>query len=487
MNDRATLATRLDRLRGASVLCIGDAMLDRYVYGDASRISPEAPVPVLRVDREATMLGGAGNVARNVAAMGGNAHFISLIGTDGIGEEFARLASQISGIRPALVTDGSRPTPLKTRYIAGTQQLLRADQEMALPVSGRVEDQIVEAALTAIRTCQAVVLSDYGKGVLSARVLEQVIAGAKKAGIPTLVDPKGRDYARYRGADMVTPNRKELSEATGLPTANDDQVTSAARRIVNVCGIGSVLATRGPDGMTLVSGARDPEHFRAESREVFDVSGAGDTVIAALALALAAGLRQREAVPVANVAAGIVVAKVGTAVAHIDEINAALNHGDETPDEDAKLVTWERAAEMAERWRSEGLKVGLTNGCFDLLHPGHVSLLKAARDACDRLIVAINADASVTRLKGAGRPVQSESARAAVLSALSCVDLVVVFGQDTPVELIERLRPDLLAKGSEYTADQVVGGDIVEGYGGRIMLVDQVPGFSTTETIARLS
>lgn len=486
MNDRATLASRLDRLRGATVLCIGDAMLDRYVYGDASRISPEAPVPVLRVDREATMLGGAGNVARNVAAMGGHAHFISLIGADAIGQEFQRLASQINNVRPALVSDASRPTPLKTRYIAGTQQLLRADQELAISVSGDVEEQIIDAALMAIPACQAVVLSDYGKGVLSARVLEQIIAGAQKTGIPTLVDPKGRDYARYRGADMVTPNRKELAEATGLPTGNDDQVTSAARRIINVCGIGGVLATRGPDGVTLVSGTNDPQHFRAETREVFDVSGAGDTVIAALALGLAADFPEHEAVPLANVAAGIVVGKVGTAVARIDEITAALHHHD-TPDQDAKLVTWDRAAEAMDLWRTQGLKVGLTNGCFDLLHPGHVSLLKEARAACDRLIVAINGDASVTRLKGAGRPLQTESARAAVLAALSSVDLVVVFGQDTPVELIERLKPDLLVKGSEYSVDQVVGGDIVEGYGGRIMLVDLVPGYSTTDTITRMS
>ena len=486
MNDRATLASRLDRLRGATVLCIGDAMLDRYVYGEASRISPEAPVPVLRVEREATMLGGAGNVARNVAALGGRAHFITLVGTDPIGQEFSRLASQISNVRPDFVTDATRPTPLKTRYIAGTQQLLRADQEMTVSVSGDVEERIIDAALAAIPASQAVILSDYGKGVLSARVLEQVIAAAQTTGIPTLVDPKGRDYARYRGADLVTPNRKELSEATGLPTTDDDQVTAAARRVVNVCGVGGVLATRGAEGMSLVGSSKEPQHFRAETREVFDVSGAGDTVIAAAGIALAAGFDEAEAVPLANVAAGIVVAKVGTAVARLDEVIAALHHHD-SPETDAKLVTWDRAAETMERWRTQGLKVGLTNGCFDLLHPGHVSLLKDARNACDRLIVAINGDASVTRLKGAGRPVQNESARAAVLSGMASVDLVVVFGQDTPVELLERLRPDILVKGSEYTADQVVGGDIVEGYGGRILLVDLVPGYSTTDTIARMT
>ncbi len=486
MTDRATFASRLDRLRGATVLCIGDAMLDRYVYGEASRISPEAPVPILRVDREATMLGGAGNVARNIAALGGRAHFITLVGADPIGQEFSRLASQINNVRPDFVTDATRPTPLKTRFIAGAQQLLRADQELALSVSGDIEEQIIEAALVAIPASQAVVLSDYGKGVLSARVLEQVIASAHTHGIPTLVDPKGRDYARYRGADLVTPNRKELSEATGLPTADDDQVTAAARRVINVCGVGGILATRGADGMTLVSGSGDPHHFRAEAREVFDVSGAGDTVIAAVALGLAAGFDKDEAVPLANVAAGIVVGKVGTAVARLDEITAALHHHD-APETDAKLVTWDRAADTIERWRTQGLKIGLTNGCFDLLHPGHVSLLKEARAACDRLIVAINGDASVTRLKGAGRPVQNESARAAVLSGMASIDLVVIFGQDTPVELIERLRPDVLVKGAEYSAEQVVGGDIVESYGGRVLLVDLVPGYSTTDTIARMT
>lgn len=484
MTARTTLASQLDRLRGAPVLCIGDSMLDRFVYGAAERISPEAPVPVLKVDRDSVMLGGAGNVARNVAAMGGHAHFITLLGRDEAGDQFTRLASEMPNVRTAFVTDGGRPTPVKTRFIAGGQQLLRTDREVTQPVGGTVEEQIIEAALVALPSCRAVVLSDYGKGVLTAKVLEQVIAAAEKDGIPAVVDPKGRDYARYRGAAMVTPNRKELSEATGLPTGDDEQVVAAGRRIINVCGVGQVLATRGPDGMTLIGAGGEATHFAAESREVFDVSGAGDTVIAALATGLAAGLEPADAVPLANVAAGIVVGKVGTAVARADELARAIHHR-EAPEGGAKLVTSDQAVEMIERWRTQALKVGFTNGCFDLLHPGHVSLLEQARAACDRLVVGLNSDASVTRLKGADRPIQNEAARAAVLGALSTVDLVVIFGQDTPEELIRRLMPDVLVKGADYREDQVVGADVVRRNGGRVVLADLVPGHSTTDTISR--
>ncbi|HLI10981.1 MAG TPA: D-glycero-beta-D-manno-heptose-7-phosphate kinase [Alphaproteobacteria bacterium] len=485
MIDRSELASRAQALSGVRVLCLGDAMLDRYVYGTVERVSPEAPIPVLRIERERAMLGGAGNVVRNLAALGAVARFQAVIGDDAAGREIAALLAAEKGMKPALIVERGRASGIKTRFVAATQQLLRTDQESVKPIDAASEATLIAGAKAALSDADVVVLSDYGKGVLTDRVLREVIEAARAGKRPVVVDPKGFDYGRYRGADLVTPNRAELAAATRLPVGTEAEIVTAAQRLIESCGFGAVLVTRGADGMTLVTTAGAVDHLAAEAREVFDVSGAGDTVVAGVAAGLAAGLSLVDAARLANVAAGIVVAKAGTAVAHASEIFTAL-HAQELLSHETKIVTLREALDRVETWRRHGLKIGFTNGCFDLLHPGHVSLLAQARGACDRLVVGLNSDASVTRLKGANRPVQHDSERAVVLASLATVDLVVIFAEDTPLALIETLRPDVLVKGADYTVDRVVGADFVQSYGGRVLLAQLKPGQSTTATLARL-
>ncbi|HEY0832340.1 MAG TPA: D-glycero-beta-D-manno-heptose-7-phosphate kinase [Azospirillum sp.] len=480
------LARHIDSLSSARVLCVGDVMLDRFVYGAVDRVSPEAPIPVLRIERESAMLGGAGNVAANVKALGAACRFVSVIGDDSAGAELRRLVASELGGDGGVVSQPGRQTTVKTRFIAGRQQLLRADAETVAPIAAEAANLVSATVRDALFDVGAVILSDYGKGVLTDKLLGRVIAVARTAGLPVVVDPKGSDYRRYKGASIVTPNRKELMEATGMPADSDDEVAAACRRIIDTCGIDAVLATRSERGMSVVTRDGTVAHLPAEAREVFDVSGAGDTVVATLTAALSAGVPLEDAARLANLAAGIVVGKVGTAVVRAPELLEAL-HTQEWRHGEAKVATREQAVECAARWRLRGKRVGFTNGCFDLLHPGHVSLLAQAKAACDVLVVGLNSDESVQRLKGPTRPVQSETARATVLASLASVDLVVVFGEDTPEQLITALRPDVLVKGADYTVATVVGADFVQSYGGKVVLADLVAGQSTTNTIKRMA
>jgi len=486
MTELSALADRVERLQAVSVLCVGDVMLDRFVYGSVDRISPEAPIPVLRIERETAMLGGAGNVVRNLVALGAAPTFVAVVGDDPAGAEIERLVAAHASLESGLLVEPGRQTTIKTRFFASNQQLLRGDRETRAPVGATERARLLDEATRRLERAGVVVLSDYGKGVLTPGVVSALIARAAAAGKPVVVDPKGADYSIYAGASVVTPNRKELHEATGLPVESDEEVVIAARRLIEGSGIAAVLVTRSQDGMTLVEGTGAVHHLPAEAREVFDVSGAGDTVVATLAAALASGAGLLDAARLANVAAGIVVAKVGTAVAYADELVTALHHDDLTAG-DVKIVPSAVAADRVARWRAKGLKVGFTNGCFDLLHPGHVAILNQARAACDRLVVGLNSDASVRRLKGPTRPVQSEAARATVLSSLAPVDLVVIFGEDTPLTLIEALRPDVLVKGADYTVATVVGAEQVQSWGGRVVLAELIEGQSTTNTIRRMT
>jgi len=488
MTANTDLAAHIEALAGVRVVVAGDVMLDRFLYGTVERISPEGPIPVLRVEREAAMLGGAGNVLRNLTALGVTVEFLAVVGDDAAGREIQALAQEAAGAGCHLLVEAGRPTTIKERYIAAGQQLLRADRDPNGAIGAGTAAALLAAATAALEGAGALVLSDYGKGALEPESLAALIAAARAAGCPVVVDPKGRDYGIYRGATLVTPNRRELEEASGLPTSSDQEVARAGRKIIDSCGIEAVLATRGSDGLTLLGpgGKGKHLHLPAEAREVFDVSGAGDTVAAAVAAALAAGLGFEAAARLANVAAGIVVGKLGTAVVRPEELLQAL-HASDLLAAEAKVVGLDALLARAERWRGAGLRLGFTNGCFDLLHPGHVSLLAQARAACDRLIVGLNSDASTRRLKGAGRPIQPEAARAAVLASVASVDLVVIFGEDTPLELIEALKPDVLVKGADYTRDEVVGADLVERHGGKLILVDLAPGHSTSDTIGRMS
>ena len=481
------LARDIEALAGTSVMCIGDLMLDRFVYGSVERISPEAPIPVLRIERRDAMLGGAGNVAANLEALGCQPLFLSVVGDDEAGSEIARRLVE-AGLAETchIVTEPGRQTTEKTRYFANNQQLLRTDRETVSAIATASRDGLLAAARTLMPDVKAVILSDYGKGVLTPDLCQALIALARNAGRPVIVDPKGDDYERYRGATVVTPNRRELGQASGLPVGTDVEIVTAARSLMERHSLDSMVATRSEQGMTVVTtGPNDETRLPAEAREVFDVSGAGDTVVATLGAALGAGVSVVDAARLANLAAGVVVGKVGTAVVRTPELLAALHH-QEWAEGEAKMVSLETACERVERWRRQGRRVGFTNGCFDLIHPGHVSLLRQARAACDRLVVGLNSDDSVRRLKGDTRPVQSETSRATVLASLRPVDLVVVFGEETPLTLIQALRPDVLIKGADYRIDQVVGADLVQSYGGQVVLADLSAGHSTTATIARM-
>ena len=486
MTDHSTLAAHMDTLQGVRVLCVGDVMLDRFVYGDVARISPEAPVPICRVAKETAMLGGAGNVVRNLDALGISVSFVSVVGNDDARDEVRELLKALPAVNSSLITDPKRRTTIKERFIAGVQQLLRVDRESEASIDARIAKQVDKGIAKVLPTAGAVVVSDYGKGVLTDDSLRTLIDGARQAGCPVVVDPKGNDYRRYAGAFLVTPNRQELIAASGMKADSDDEIVAAARHLVQACAVEYVLVTRSGDGMTLVS-SDQVHHLTAKAREVFDVSGAGDTVVATLAAALAGGVPLLEAAQIANVAAGIVVGKVGTAVAHPDDIVEAIRQQTLLTPGEGKFLALTPALDRIAAWRKRGDRIGFTNGCFDLIHPGHVALLSKSRAACDRLIVGLNSDESVRRLKGESRPVQNEASRAAVLASLASVDMVILFGEDTPVTLIEAVKPDVLAKGADYTIDQVVGADLVQAYGGDILLVDLEEGHSTTATIQRLA
>jgi len=460
-------------------------MLDAFVHGEVSRISPEAPVPVLRIERRHAMLGGAGNAARNLSSVGCGVRFFSAAGDDPEAAQISDLLAALPAARHCLVRDRERQTPVKTRYVAHGQQLLRADRESAVSVSDRTAAQLRAAFRAALPECTAVLLSDYAKGVLNGRYAGDFIAAARDAGKPVVVDPKGRDFSRYRGATVLKPNLKELGEATGLPVSDDSAQEAAARQLLADTGAENVLVTRGPAGMMLVTSAGCVVRIPALAREVYDVSGAGDTVAAVLAAGIGSGASLIDAVELANIAAGIVVGKAGTAVVQPHELihevrnRSALRAGD-------KVVQLDEALDLVRGWRAHGLSVGFTNGCFDLLHPGHLSLLETARSACDRLLVGLNGDDSVKRTKGPSRPVQGQLARALVLASLHYVDGVVIFDQDTPLELIRALKPDVLVKGGEYQPKEVVGADLLERWGGKLLLVDMMPGWSTSATVSSL-
>lgn len=480
----------LHALAAARIAVVGDLMLDTHVYGRVHRISEEAPVPILHVRNERSALGGAGNVAANAASLGAVARLLGVIGADAAGNSIARLLQEdLPTVEPALVVDPSRPTILKTRYLGGQQQIMRVDREVTAPLNAALAAQVREELPSLAHDHPVIVVSDYGKGLITDELLSELFSAAAAAGRFTIVDPKRRDFADYRGASLITPNRKELTLATGLPCETDEEAQIAAEVAMAASGAW-ILLTRSEKGMTLFRPDAPPFHLPTQAREVFDVSGAGDTVVAALACALAGGLPIERALRIANACAGVVVAKIGTATVRPEELLAALEEENAAPTRRATLragaaASRREAQALRADWGAHGLTVGFTNGCFDLLHPGHVSLIAQAAEACDRLIVAINSDDSVRRLKGPTRPLQNEAARARVLSAIKGVDLVTVFDEETPLELIQLLQPDLLVKGADYTEDQVVGAEIVKARGGKVLLASLIEGQSTTAIAAR--
>lgn len=484
------MVNSLKAIENLKIMVVGDLMLDIFVYGDVERISPESPVPVLAVSREDKMLGGAGNVISSLAALKAKPMIFSVIGDDANGKEVAAIAKNLGAEIAGLMIDETRPTILKTRYLARNQQVLRTDIEKTHPISADIEGKILTGVQKSLKQVKAVVLSDYGKGILTKSLLEKTIRMANEAGVPVLVDPKGNDFSIYRGADLVTPNRKELGDATGTKNLkSDEDIVSAAKKIIRESGIKSVLATRSEDGLSIVPSVGETLHLKAQAREVFDVSGAGDTVIATMAAVLGTGADMNIAAKMANIAGGIAVSKVGTTPVRSEEIITVLEGREGGNSLQAPIADWVQAGEQIRKWKAQGLKVGMTGGCFDIIHFGHVNYLNEARRNCDRLVLALNHDASVKILKGPSRPVNDETARATVIGALASVDMVVFFGAEktgednTPVAVVTELRPDVFFKGGDYTVDQLPEAKSVLANGGEVRIMKMHEGYSTTSII----
>jgi D-beta-D-heptose 7-phosphate kinase / D-beta-D-heptose 1-phosphate adenosyltransferase len=468
--------------RNTRVLVVGDVMLDRYIWGDVERVSPEAPVPIVRAVRSSERPGGAANVAMNIAGLGAKATILGFCGEDADREKLENCL-RAAGVELRMTPVATHPTTTKLRILGGKQQMLRLDMERTdgyppeayAALTGSIED--------ALRTADAVVLSDYAKGVLSGDVCRQVIHIARRRGVPVLVDPKQRNFARYHGAMTICPNLAELSAAAGVSSKDLDALFAAGQKMVQDLDLDFLTVTMSEKGIVVLS--RDSS-FAAPAivRQVFDVSGAGDTVIATLALALASGLEMQTSIQLANVAAGIVVNKIGTVPIDRDELLRNL-----TPDIELqareKVLSLDSLLTRTNAWRSAEQSLVFTSGAFDLLHIGHITLLENARREGDRLIVAVNSDKSVQRLKGSARPIVGEQERARVLAALSAVDAAVIFDDPTPIAIIRSLQPDVIVKGGDHNEDSVVGAKEIRSWGGRVRIVPTVEGFTTKKLIER--
>jgi len=485
MTENRRLADLLSGLPDTRVLVVGDLILDRYADGAAQRVSPEAPVLVFDFERDRYLLGGACNVAANLSELGASASVLGVVGDDEPGERLRSLLTDADIDTQALVVDKTRPTTRKTRYVAKTLQVLRVDTESRAPVGGDAEARMLELLRQRPFPWKSVLLSDYGKGVLTPTIIQAAIEAANSVGGVTVVDPKGKDYSIYRGVDLLTPNRAEAEAATGVSIETTEDMHRAAQRLREITGIQTAVITLGKDGIFFETEDGSHKIIPTEARQVFDVTGAGDTVVSVLTYCRAAGVSLEDSLRLANHAAGITVAKLGTWAPSRREVLARL--GDSSPQQKGKVLSIDEAVELSARMRAEGKRLVFTNGCFDILHRGHCDYLQKARSYGDALIVAVNTDASVQRQeKGKGRPFNTLDDRMAVLSALQAVDFVVPFDQDTPKDVIEKITPHVLAKGEDWRDKGVVGREWVEDHGGQVVLVPLVAGRSTTNVVKKI-
>lgn len=482
------LSNAITKFREMRILCIGDLILDTYNYGTVTRISPESPIPIFVAGAETHRPGGAANVASNIAAFGAQCTLCGQIGADVAGGILSQVLGSWPTVQLSLWRGSQRRTSHKIRYVAQSQHMLRVDSEDVYPLNSREEDEVVVLAMAGLETADALVISDYAKGTITDILAADLISAARARNIPVVVDPKARDLTRYSGANLITPNLKEAVEAAGHPMSDDSSIAAGGTALLERSGLEALLITRSAEGMTLIERNSAPFHIRNTAREVFDVVGAGDTVVATLALGLATGLSPRQAARLSNIAAGIVVGKRGTATVSPEELLDHIVRESGAPRRKGTpgLLSADEAAVYAATRRAEGKRVGFTNGVFDIVHPGHISLLELSRASCDCLIVGINSDTSVRLLgKGPDRPINGELDRASVIGAFGMVDAVVIFDDETPLNLIRRLRPDVLIKGGDYTVDTVVGAELVLTQGGKVLLADLVPGKSSTNIINR--
>lgn len=472
------------RFAGRRVVVVGDVMLDRYLWGNVERISPEAPVPVVRLERVTEAAGGAANVANNLAALGLRVSLASITGDDAERSLLLQHVRASNIDADAVLASSDRSTTVKTRVVGNHQQMIRIDSEHPKPLAAQDAERLVAEISPLLSGADALVLSDYAKGVLTDQVCRGLIRAAREIGIPVLVDPKGQDFNRYAGATLITPNRRELALVSGIAPTDLDALLSAAEIMRQEIGLQWVVLTLSEQGIALI-GADGGYRLPAVAQEVFDVSGAGDTVIATFAAGLSAQLQPVDIGHLANLASGVVVGKVGTVPITADELLAAVR-GESALEQAAKICNADQALELTLQWKAADERIVFTNGCFDLLHVGHVTYLERARSYGHRLVVGLNTDRSVRALKGQGRPLIGESDRARVLAALASVDAVILFDQDTPLELVKLLRPDVLAKGADYREEEVVGASQVKSWGGQVVLVPLAEDHSTSRIIKRM-
>lgn len=472
MDDNQLIINHLDRLQGKTALIIGDVMLDKYVIGEVHRISPEAPIPILSDNETSQTTGGAANVGGNLAQLGCQVSLVGCVGVDSAATELSSAISLIPQLTFCPVSCADRRTTVKMRFLSSGQQLLRVDSETTSPVNAAQEAIIFSHAQAILPQSSVLILSDYAKGCLTKSLIENLITLARAEGVPVIIDPKSADFSYYRGADFLTPNLSELKKATGLTSDTPEAIEFSAKKLLDDYQIGTLLVTMGARGMMLVN-ANECVHLPAHPCEVFDVSGAGDTVIALLASAHITGLADSAAACLANLGASLVVAKRGTASLALGELIAvnAAPFGD---------ISLPYGLDKIRGWRAGNQIIGFTNGCFDLLHPGHFECLKAAARSCDKLIVGLNSDASLKRLKGSTRPIQHELIRARILAALPFIDQVILFDEDTPENLIKNIKPDMLIKGGDYQAKDIAGHDFVIQNGGKVSVIKLVEGYSTS-------
>ncbi len=462
------------------ILVIGDLMIDHYLWGGCERISPEAPVQVVDIARETTVLGGAGNVINNLVTLGARVSVAGVIGDDDNGIELKEMLLSLGASCEGLIVQTGRKTSKKSRIIASNQQILRYDKESKEPIGQVSVESLIDYVAKVVDQCDMVILSDYGKGVITEAVAQGIIVSAKAKGKKVLVDPKGKDYSKYSGAYLLTPNKKEASEATGIMIKDDATLREALLSLKATCNLQCSMITLSEDGIAIYD--ESMRRYPTVAKEVFDVTGAGDTVIASLSFALSCGLSIDEAAPFANHAAAVVVGKIGSATVTLDEIETYESSLHQSTS-DAHIKSHDEIVAISKRLKSEGKRVVFTNGCFDILHVGHVKYLQEAKSYGDALIVGLNSDSSVRELKGPTRPVNPEADRAYILAALESVDYVVMFSDETPYELIKNIAPDILVKGGDYEGKSVVGAE----FAGELRLVQFVDGKSTTATISRIN
>ena len=479
----SSIIKRFNELR---ILVIGDIMLDRYIWGRVKRISPEAPVPVLKVSGENLSLGGAANVAVNLKSLGAKVELFGIIGSDYEGEKLIDLLKQIDIDSKGIIYDLERPTTTKTRLIAESQHIARVDREETLPISNNLKKELINLFKKSIedQIPHGIIISDYAKGTINKDLSTEIIRFANEKGISVVVDPKGKDFSKYKGANVITPNQRETEDICGFPIEDNETLKKAVDILIEATDADGVLITRGKQGISFSVKGNEVKTIPSHAKEIFDVTGAGDTVISTFTLSFLSSNSWEDSVKIANHAAGMVVSRIGTAT--VTQGDLLDYFGNEKYSLSSKIQSRELLSSTISRLRAKGEKLVFTNGCFDIFHIGHLKLLMEAKKLGDVLVVGINNDDSVRRLKGEGRPLISEKDRVHIIAALDCVDYIVLFKEDNPSALIEILKPDILVKGSDYTPDKVIGREFVESYGGRVCIIPIVEGISTTYLVNKI-